>query len=347
MSENNRTIRDTATSLSLRGPDDLVSELPGLLGYHPADSLVAVLTYEQTLRCVVRMDLTDLDAQAAIRIISVAHQGEADTIHVVIYSEFTGEDLPRHGQVETMCELLEEAGVHVSDVILVDEGRYWSYLCQDLRCCPPEGRPVREGTSVLEAERVRAGQPAVAPTREVAARTYRLRPEMEPTSGSLRTARMLLSRTIQDRGRVACEAVRSLIALDEDGQLGLDSNDDQLDDTLRAVVVTLLQDIQVRDLFLGTLAASPGPLTNAAQVLIRTTVSAPRVMRPRVAATAAALLAADGSNPVALWAMVDLAGDESLAALVKAGTEQGIPPGMVRDTFAEALPLVLERVTAS
>jgi hypothetical protein len=45
--------------------------------------------------------------------------------------------------------------------------------------------------------------------------------------------------------------------------------------------------------------------------------------------------------------MVDLAVDESLAALVRAGMEQGLPPQAVRDTFSEALPLVLERATAS
>jgi hypothetical protein len=82
-------------------------------------------------------------------------------------------------------------------------------------------------------------------------------------------------------------------------------------------------------------------------VLIRTAITAPVDLRPRIAATAAALLAADGSNPVALWAMVDLAEDESLAALVRAGVEQGLPPDLVRGTFAEALPMVRERIATS
>jgi len=346
MPKNDRKSRNTAT-LSLRSPGDLLAELPGLLGYHPVDSLVTVLTQDRTLRCVMRMDLDQIDDEAADRIISVANRAEADTVYAVVYAKFAGEDLPHHSQIDDLHHRLDESGVHLADVLLVDDARYWSYLCQDLRCCPPEGRPIRGGTPVLEAERVRSGLPAVVESRREAASVYRARPDLEPTPDALRAAELLLSRPTEARGRIAVEAVRSLAQLLDDGQLGLDPVDDQLDDTLRAALVTLIQDIQVRDLLLGTFASSPGSLDGPVEVLIRAAITAPEEMRPRIAATAAALLAADGTNPVALWAMVDLAEDESLAALVQAGVEQGFPPDLVRGTFAEALPTVRERLTAS
>ena len=337
----------TSSTLTLRSPADLLSELPGLLGYHPSDSLVVVFSQDRTLRCVLRVDLSDLGPEAAIRIGSVAHQAEADTVHAVVYAPTTSEPKPHQADVDSLTDLLDEAGAHVADVLLAAHGRYWSFLCADAGCCPPEGRPVPEGTPVLEAERVRAGHLAVADSREAAAAAYELRPDLEPSSEALRTAQILLNRSVQDRGRVAVEAVRTLVRLQDDGQLGLGWVDDELDEGFRAALMLLIQDIQVRDLVLGTLAAEPGCLSGPVEALIRTALSAPADLRPRVAASASALLAAHGDNPVGLWSMVDLAEDESLAALVRAGMEQGLPPQVVRDTFSEALPLVLERATAS
>ena len=34
------------------------------------------------------------------------------------------------------------AGLDLRDVLRVEDGRYWSYLCRDPSCCPPEGVPV-------------------------------------------------------------------------------------------------------------------------------------------------------------------------------------------------------------
>jgi len=45
--------------------------------------------------------------------------------------------------VTPVCDLmrsgLSAAGVAVQDMLRVSDGRYWSYLCQDPNCCPPEG----------------------------------------------------------------------------------------------------------------------------------------------------------------------------------------------------------------
>ena len=34
---------------------------------------------------------------------------------------------------------LQAAGITVRDLLRVEDGRYWSYVCQDPGCCPPEG----------------------------------------------------------------------------------------------------------------------------------------------------------------------------------------------------------------
>lgn len=335
------------STLTLRSPADLLTELPALLGFHPSDSFIAVLSREHMLRCVVRVDLVDLDPEFAIRIVSVAHNAGADQVHAVVYTDRgETESLPHAVEMDHVRELLEEAGVQVMDILLATEARFWSYLCTGSACCPPEGRPLTQGTPVLEATRVRAGRLAIAASRAAAEQAYRLRPGLEPTEDALRTARLLLTRSAPERGRLAVDAVHALVRLAQDGQFGLDWVDDQLDEGFRAALILLIQDIQVRDLLLGTLASTPGSLSGPVEALIRAAVSSPEDLRPAVAATAAALLAAHGDDPVGLWAMLDHAEGQSLATLVQTGVEQGLPPESVRDAFAEALPLVLERVSS-
>ncbi len=44
---------------------------------------------------------------------------------------------------------LDVAGIDLSDVLLVTEGRWWSYFCHNPACCPPEGTPVSRADSDL------------------------------------------------------------------------------------------------------------------------------------------------------------------------------------------------------
>ena len=43
--------------------------------------------------------------------------------------------------VDVVATALREAGIAVQDVLRVEGGRYWSYLCGDPACCPPDGVP--------------------------------------------------------------------------------------------------------------------------------------------------------------------------------------------------------------
>lgn len=42
---------------------------------------------------------------------------------------------------DVLIPALREAGIQVQDVLRVQDGRYWSYLCADPGCCPPDGVP--------------------------------------------------------------------------------------------------------------------------------------------------------------------------------------------------------------
>jgi hypothetical protein len=82
--------------------------------------------------------------------------------------------------------LLQEArarGVQVLEALRVTGGRYWSYLCQDLGCCPGEGTRYEPDTSPVPAEAVLRG---LVPGDQ--GPSERIRFLLEPVRGNLRGA---------------------------------------------------------------------------------------------------------------------------------------------------------------
>jgi hypothetical protein len=61
-------------------------------------------------------------------------------------------------------------GIHVQEALRADAGRYWSLLCSDISCCPPEGRSYDPGSHPAAAAMTGAGLTA-HPDREALART--------------------------------------------------------------------------------------------------------------------------------------------------------------------------------
>ena len=100
----------TSSTLTLRSPVDLLSELPGLLGFVPEDSLVAVLLREGILRCTMRVDLADLTDDGADHLVSVARRADADSVVLVFYADAATAAKPSTAGIEAMGDLLDGAG---------------------------------------------------------------------------------------------------------------------------------------------------------------------------------------------------------------------------------------------
>ena len=91
------------------------------------------------------------------------------------------------------------------------------------------------------------------------------------------------------------------------------------------------------------LAVDP-PDRAAIETLVQIALSAPDDLRPRLAGAAAAVTYAVGDNPVAVWALLDHAGDDSLAQLVAASIDTCTPPDVLREVFADALQVIEQRI---
>jgi len=124
--------------------DGILAVVPHLLGFHPRDSLVmlGIGGPHARIRLAFRYDLPDppdeeLATDIAAHATTVLARQKLTMAIAVGYG--SGEVVTP--VVEVVAHALLKAGVNVQDVLRVHGGRYWSYLCGDSDCCPPDGVP--------------------------------------------------------------------------------------------------------------------------------------------------------------------------------------------------------------
>ncbi|MEU4816896.1 DUF4192 domain-containing protein [Micromonospora aurantiaca] len=166
--------------LSVRSPADMVAAVPYLLGFHPADSVVVVAVRGRRVVFAARGDLPAPGADpgpAARHLAQVVARQDADAATVVGY----GPAARVTGVVDAVGDALTAAGLVVLDALRVTEGRWFSYLCVEPSCCPPEGTPYDPAASQVSAAAVFAGQVALPDRAALAA-------QVSPLDGPVRLA---------------------------------------------------------------------------------------------------------------------------------------------------------------
>jgi hypothetical protein len=147
--------------LRIGSPAELLQAVPYLLGFHPAASLVIIGLHRSRLVVTVRLDLVDLaDSSALADAVDAVHRAGAGELVGAIYDQCgpaDGRPLPWHGVAEALEVQATRAGCRLVDALLVSDGRWWSYLCDQPGCCPPEGKALAEETTVVAAAATYAG----------------------------------------------------------------------------------------------------------------------------------------------------------------------------------------------
>jgi hypothetical protein len=123
-----------------------------LLGYQPAESLVVCALHgpRHAVGLTMRFDLDafdDLDGAAD----ELAHRLEitgADGAFVAVFTEQRSSQ-GRLPYAELVAAIVKRSEVGMKDAVLVRRGRWWSYLCRDVECCPKAGRRIVRRTEEL------------------------------------------------------------------------------------------------------------------------------------------------------------------------------------------------------
>ena len=153
------------TVLRVREPGDILGVIPYLLGFHPADSLVAAFIRKRQVTVTARIDLgATADLEALVdQLELVGERVGTRSLVLVGYSEDPGVR-------ELMRDLAGLVPLDLLDVLAVCGDRWWSVCC-DGPCCPAEGRPYDITSHPLAAAAVVAGISASSTREEIAGLT--------------------------------------------------------------------------------------------------------------------------------------------------------------------------------
>ncbi|MGI8449928.1 MAG: DUF4192 family protein [Streptosporangiaceae bacterium] len=212
-------------ALRINSVAGLLASIPHLLGFTPTASLVVVgATGAGGVQVAFRYDLPDPPESTVVADIA------AHAVSVLAHQQLTIVIAVGYGPGRLVTPLADalraavpRAGVRLHDMLRVEDGRYWSYLCTSPECCPAEGVPFNPAAH--EAARVLAasGQPLLPNRDALAARIAPLTgPGAETMRQATQQAERAASRLITRRGhgsldRPGLTAVRAAIRLYRDG----------------------------------------------------------------------------------------------------------------------------------
>jgi hypothetical protein len=325
--------------------------VPHLLGFHPSSSLVVlgISGPRAQIRLTFRYDLPDppdpsLASEIAAHASAVLGRQHISTAIVIGYGPGSLvtplADLLRHA--------LGAARITIRDLLRVEDGRYWSYLCTDPGCCPAQGVPFEVGGHPAALALSDAGL-TVHPDRAALARTLAPLPDAaapmsKATDRALRRAQELMTeamslpgggdamRLVTDAGR---RAVRGAISVYRGG--GEMADDDQV-----AWLAVTLADLRVRD---DAWARMDPDFREAHRRLwtdVIRRVPAAYVPAPAALLAFTAWQSGDGALAgVAIDRALDADPGYSMALLLADAIQAGLPPSAAR------LPMTPEEVAAS
>ncbi|MGH3327125.1 MAG: DUF4192 domain-containing protein, partial [Streptomycetales bacterium] len=229
---------------------------------------------------------------------------------------------------------LARHAVPLREALLVGRGRWWSLLCEDPSCCPPDGVPFTSGTSVVAAAATYAGLTA-RPDRRALADVL----DPEPSRAGAAMAQALTRVFAELRGRRAAgESEESLRAESErllrgalDGaREGARPGDDEV-----ARLVAGLGDIRVRDCVAAWSGPHIGEAARALWVQLARRVPPPQDAAPLTLAAWVSYLQGEGAFArIAVERALRSDGGYSLAQLLRGALDVGIPPDVMRRQVA-------------
>jgi len=146
--------------LGVGSPAALLAVVPHLLGFVPDNSLVIIGAGPPRgrIHMTVRYDLPDppdQEATAGIAAHAAAILNRPELTIAVVIGYGPGPLVTP--LADAIRETVAGTGLMLRDVLRVDEGRYWSYLCREPSCCPPEGVPFNASTHPAAAAMAASG----------------------------------------------------------------------------------------------------------------------------------------------------------------------------------------------
>lgn len=146
----------TPRTLHVKSPADLLALVPTVLGFHPDDSVVLVVTGgEGAMHARLDLPRDEVElAEATDCLLRAGARAAARQVAVIAYTE---DALLAEAVVDHLAGRLEADGVDVLCAIRADGHRWYSLGCDDA-CCPAEGVPYDVSSHPITAQSVLDGR---------------------------------------------------------------------------------------------------------------------------------------------------------------------------------------------
>lgn len=316
---------------SVKTPADLLSAIPFLVGFHPAESLVVVsVSNDDTLDLAMRLDFPALDGklpQLGEALIAHLNNNNASGVLLVGYT-----DTPKASLVMNILATAIGERFNLRESMLVANNRYRSLICQDETCCPAEGNPMPDfKSSALTAEQVANGK--VLPYENTEALVASIQPNaMSMADDFISLVKSYTEISEQDGARAVQELADQALA----GEV--------ISTDLKAKVLGAIQThVQVRDYALGVFNNS-----EVAEVTyLDLAKSAPVGFVAPATALASAFVYENGNGAMAhrlLDRAIEADPEYSLARLLRRVFSAGWPPAGFAQLRSELHGKVIENI---
>jgi hypothetical protein len=244
------TRRSARARVRLSTPADILSSIPYLIGYHPGESVVVIGMRQRQVTFAARDELSPdglpPSGERVRTLVDVVTRQRCDGVLIVGF----GDEHRVGPAVWALGSALEQANVEIREALRADDGRYWSYLCNNPSCCSPDGTAYDPLTSEVAATWTLAGRAAM---RDRAEYESQLHPVAGPEREAIRTATAAASARLLDLVADALDEQHAHAILVAAGTRAVA---DALDGQLRgsppttdeiAWLSVLLMDVAVRD----------------------------------------------------------------------------------------------------
>jgi Domain of unknown function (DUF4192) len=189
----------------------LLSIIPAVLGFHPEISVVLLGTKQPSrkLRITLRFSLEDPSVPEHVaRVVEGALTVLSTQGHDCAKAIGYGPDEMVTPFIDRLQERAGEHGIQLTELLRVEDGRYWSYLCTDAACCPREGTPYDSDPDLISTGLLVAGVPRVLANREALADL--VAPADGPAARAMRQATrraQAYADELSERARASADAV--------------------------------------------------------------------------------------------------------------------------------------------
>lgn len=144
---------------TLTSPHDLLTAIPFLVGFKPADSIVLISLKEDAINLAMRIDFPE--EISAFELANLSRHLMRNSAEAAIAVFYLPKDVTLdHPVIAELSKLLESLPIQLKESLVVQSGRWRSLLCIDNSCCSENGNPLPEiENSQIAAEQVALGKP--------------------------------------------------------------------------------------------------------------------------------------------------------------------------------------------